>query len=871
MKNKHIIVPTLAVTMLASTYHTVDANELTSTEQATTEVPSSEQATTEAPSTEQATTEVPSTEQATTEVPSTEQATTEAPSTEQATTEVPSSEQATTEAPSSEQATTEAPSSEQATTEAPSSEQATTEAPSYRMASITANKVQTVDQNSPVTNDEIERANEVPLVEYSYIDGTYKAHYRNGYARPEGIVAHETANQNSTIHGEIGYMTRNKDNAFVHAFVDADHIIEVAPTEYLAWGAGPVANERFMHVELVEHNNREQFVKSINNYAAYLANMLYRYKLGVDQVEYDQVGTLWSHRAVSQFLGGTNHVDPHGYLERNNYNFQDLVKLVTKKYDALVSKQAKPIVNLPYTESQTNQMARMNTDQDVVYNSVTDVTRHSSKDMQDKAYFVKRQVKYNADTYMLLQNSESGQYLGWVKSQNLEHYNIVEETPFAKKANVNGTTPGLLNRPFGTDRQMSLIFDKAPTSEFNIEKQVRVGPHTYLYGLLDNTYGWLNLKQLISDQIVSEPRPEPVPEPTPAEPKQPEPTEPIQTKPSVVTIAKQVINGEWGVGSTRRTKLTEAGYNYREVQSVVNRILAGETVVETTPTTPTPKPKQPTQTPSQPKNTKSTQTSLVTIAKQVINGEWGIGSTRRAKLNEAGYNYREVQSIVNRILAGETVVEPSPTTPTPKPTKPKQPTQTPSQPKDTTSTQTSLVTIAKQVINGEWGVGSTRRAKLNEAGYNYREVQSVVNRILAGETVVETTPTNPAPKPTKPKQPTQTPSQPKDTTSTQTSLVTIAKQVINGEWGIGSTRRAKLNEAGYNYREVQSVVNKILTGKPITTKVEPVNSTVNSPDLTQIARDVISGKYGVGSERRYLLEKAGYSYTEVQALVNRML
>ena len=746
MKNKHIIVPTLAVTMLASTYHTVDANELTSTEQATTEVPSSEQATTEVPSSEQATTEAPS------------------------------SEQATTEAPSSEQATTEAPSSEQATTEAPSTESATTEAPSYRMASITANKVQTVDQNSPVTNDEIERANEVPLVEYSYIDGTYKAHYRNGYARPEGIVAHETANRNSTIHGEIGYMTRNKDNAFVHAFVDADHIIEVAPTEYLAWGAGPVANERFMHVELVEHNNREQFVKSINNYAAYLANMLYRYKLGVDQVEYDQVGTLWSHRAVSQFLGGTNHVDPHGYLERNNYNFQDLVKLVTKKYDALVSKQAKPIVNLPYTESQTNQMARMNTDQDVVYNSVTDVTRHSSKDMQDKAYFVKRQVKYNADTYMLLQNSESGQYLGWVKSQNLEHYNIVEETPFAKKANVNGTAPGLLNRPFGTDRQMSLIFDKAPTSEFNIEKQVKVGPHTYLYGLLDNTYGWLNLKQLISDQVISEPTPKPVTEPTPTEPKQPEPTEPIQTKPSVVTIAKQVLNGEWGDGSTRRAKLTEAGYNYREVQS-----------------------------------------------------------------------------IVNRILAGETVVEPAPTTTTPKPTKPKQP------------TSTSLVTIAKQVINGEWGVGATRRAKLTEAGYNYREVQSVVNRILAGETVVETTPTP------KPKQPTQTPSQPKNTKSTQTSIVTIAKQVINGEWGIGSTRRAKLTEAGYNYREVQSVVNKILTGKPITTKVEPVNSTVSNPDLTQIARDVIYGKYGVGSERRYLLEKAGYSYTEVQALVNRML
>lgn len=44
-------------------------------------------------------------------------------------------------------------------------------------------------------------------------------------------------------------------------------------------------------------------------------------------------------------------------------------------------------------------------------------------------------------------------------------------------------------------------------------------------------------------------------------------------KKSVHDVALEVIDGKWGTGATRRQKLTQAGYNYSEVQAEVNRIL----------------------------------------------------------------------------------------------------------------------------------------------------------------------------------------------------------------------------------------------------------------------------------------------------------
>ena len=48
----------------------------------------------------------------------------------------------------------------------------------------------------------------------------------------------------------------------------------------------------------------------------------------------------------------------------------------------------------------------------------------------------------------------------------------------------------------------------------------------------------------------------------------------------------------------------------------------------------------------------------------------------------------------------------------------------------TTSTKKSIDEIAKEVINGKWGSGENRKAKLKAAGYDYQTVQNRVNQLL---------------------------------------------------------------------------------------------------------------------------------------------
>ena len=56
-------------------------------------------------------------------------------------------------------------------------------------------------------------------------------------------------------------------------------------------------------------------------------------------------------------------------------------------------------------------------------------------------------------------------------------------------------------------------------------------------------------------------------------------------------IAQEVLNGLWGNGSERRERLTNAGYNYEKVQSIVNALVYGEPIPEDTEPEPEQKPK----------------------------------------------------------------------------------------------------------------------------------------------------------------------------------------------------------------------------------------------------------------------------------------
>ena len=102
-------------------------------------------------------------------------------------------------------------------------------------------------------------------------------------------------------------------------------------------------------------------------------------------------------------------------------------------------------------------------------------------------------------------------------------------------------------------------------------------------------------------------------------------------KKTVDELATEVIRGDWGNGQERKDKLTAAGYNYDEVQDRVNAILNGTATATATPLS-------------------ATKKSVEEVAKEVIRGNWGNGQERKDKLTAAGYNYDEVQAMVNQLL-----------------------------------------------------------------------------------------------------------------------------------------------------------------------------------------------------------------------------
>ena len=131
--------------------------------------------------------------------------------------------------------------------------------------------------------------------------------------------------------------------------------------------------------------------------------------------------------------------------------------------------------------------------------------------------------------------------------------------------------------------------------------------------------------------------------------------------------------------------------------------------------------------------------------------------------------------------------------------------------------------LAREVIDGKWGNGEDRKARLTAACYDYKAVQAEVNRLL----------------------------QPKKKTADE-----LAREVLDGKWGNGADRKARLTAAGYNYDEVQAKVNELC--KPKKT-------------VDQLAREVIAGQWGTGLNRKNRLTQAGYDYAAVQKRVNELL
>ncbi|OEK52281.1 glucosaminidase domain-containing protein [Staphylococcus equorum] len=387
------------------------------------------------------------------------------------------------------------------------------------------------------------RNNNFQAPNYEQDIASYLPQYNYRYGKPEGIVLHETANDNSTITGEINYMKNNYNSAFVHAYIDGNRIIETANTDYLAWGAGPAANDRFIHVELVHTHDYDSFARSINNYADYAATNLQYYGLSPDSAEYDGQGTVWTHQAVSTFLGGSNHTDPHGYLASYNYSYDELYDLIYEKY-LIKTGQVAPwgatssgstsgkdestntdgssntggsgstggssntgsTVTPPKTGSLTveanNGVGRINTTNDGLYATVYDKQGVQKPYVNGNTYKLSKKATLGSNSFYLITDNKTNSNIGWMQTGDI----TVNEAATKNTANptqsvskigqLNNTNSGIKTKVNDTKAKDA---SKLSGRTFNVTKQRTQGDNTYV--LIQNSnqntpLGWVNTKDI---------------------------------------------------------------------------------------------------------------------------------------------------------------------------------------------------------------------------------------------------------------------------------------------------------------------------------------------------------------------------------------
>lgn len=157
---------------------------------------------------------------------------------------------------------------------------------------------------------------------------------------------------------------------------------------------------------------------------------------------------------------------------------------------------------------------------------------------------------------------------------------------------------------------------------------------------------------------------------------------------------------------------------------------------------------------------------------------------------------------------------------------------------------------------GFWQNGSTfRYSGIGYGGINtdhdfmYEDYPSIIKSRGKNGFSASTT-TKPAPATT------QTPSKP---TVAKKTNEQIADEVIAGKWGAGAKRKELLTAAGYDYKVVQTIVDKRMAAQPAKKSID------------EVAKEVIRGDWGVYPDRKWKLKAAGYDYEEVQKRVDELL
>ena len=150
--------------------------------------------------------------------------------------------------------------------------------------------------------------------------------------KPTWVVVHSSGNPNASLESEISYMSRNYRNAYTNAWAGHNKIVEIANTDYRAWGAGRTANKYAVQIEVTEDKRlyKAQKLQAIDREAFWVAVQCAYYGIPLNKV--------YSHADISRmYPQDTNHTDPIAFFKSVGVSWSQFKAQVKKYHDVLVA------------------------------------------------------------------------------------------------------------------------------------------------------------------------------------------------------------------------------------------------------------------------------------------------------------------------------------------------------------------------------------------------------------------------------------------------------------------------------------------------------------------------------------------------------
>ena len=141
------------------------------------------------------------------------------------------------------------------------------------------------------------------------------------------IIAHSTANPNTSAKNNAIYEKRTYNSAYVHFIVDDTSIYQVGEPGYVAWGCGPVGNYLApVQIELCEFTDKNKALRAYKRYVSLIRWAIKKFGCEKSLDSSNRKSGVKTHNWVSKHLGGTDHSDPIQYLKSIGISMSQIEK-----------------------------------------------------------------------------------------------------------------------------------------------------------------------------------------------------------------------------------------------------------------------------------------------------------------------------------------------------------------------------------------------------------------------------------------------------------------------------------------------------------------------------------------------------------------